>query len=429
LKQGKVMSLPPLSAPGYRDSREEDRRLLNQYVRQQSQSAFAALLKRHLNFVYSVCLREVRQPELAQDAAQIVFLALAQQAPRLRNNTVLKSWLFQVARYAARDMRRKEVRRALREQRACEEPCRSWPPSRPSADANPESEIEPLLNEALAALNPGERSLILLRFFEERSFKEVGNAHHISEDAARMRVTRALARMRRFFQTAGIVLSVEALTALLPRHAAQAAPFSPEALFPELQSADPSRLSGTLTEPSRRIATKGVLRAMNRTTWKMVALAGLGMALLFGGVAWRERHAVPASAPTKAQSDLAAKLASDNKAAITAIQTYYAEVKLVYEPAKVQRTARYWRGRAIVRITEQEQADRVVDIECKDDRKTIITTLPKPPLPNEGRVQITDKNRRATECDAWEWSLFQLPVGLYSTPPKSLYTLSEALQK
>ena len=79
-----------------------DLELLQQYAREGSEEAFAELVGRHIGWVYLAALRQVRRPELADDVAQAVFIALAQQAGKLvRVGRPLAPWMFRVMRYAA----------------------------------------------------------------------------------------------------------------------------------------------------------------------------------------------------------------------------------------------------------------------------------------------------------------------------------------
>ena len=163
----------------------QDRLLLRQYVKHGSQAAFAEIVRRHLNLVYSTALREVGDPQTAEDVTQSVFMVLARRAPSLGRNVPLASWLFRTALFASKSAIRQEQRRSRREHQASQ------------AAGQPVAQREDLpLNAALAALKPGEREAVLLRFFEERSFQEVGEALGISEDAAQKRVSRAIDRMR-----------------------------------------------------------------------------------------------------------------------------------------------------------------------------------------------------------------------------------------
>ena len=94
--------------------------LLMEYAGGNSEEAFATLVNRHLNLVYSAALRQVRSLHLAEEVSQCVFSDLAQNAHKLRPDTILTAWLYQVTRHTAIDVVRREARRQLREQIATE---------------------------------------------------------------------------------------------------------------------------------------------------------------------------------------------------------------------------------------------------------------------------------------------------------------------
>jgi RNA polymerase sigma factor (sigma-70 family) len=188
-----------------------DQQLLCEYVERGSQAAFAQLVERHQSIIYSTCLREVHDTALAEDVTQVVLLLLAMKAPALKGHTAVSGWLFQTARFASRNARRKEMHRRRAEQAAAEE---QEAYSAQSIENIWES-AEVLLNRALLSLRPGEREAILLRFFEDRSVDETGLALGISKGAAQMRISRAVGKLRRYFARRGIALSGAALLGLL----------------------------------------------------------------------------------------------------------------------------------------------------------------------------------------------------------------------
>lgn len=173
--------------------------LLRQYVEQNSQAAFASLLERYINLVYSTCLRELRDPTLAEDVTQAVFLILARKAGKIRRGTILSNWLYQTARFAARNARQQEARRQNYEQQAAGEMMRDMMHEMAPDKGVGWQELEPLLHEALDSLSTRERQVVLLRFFEGKSLRETGEALNISEEGARKRVGRAIEKMRQFF--------------------------------------------------------------------------------------------------------------------------------------------------------------------------------------------------------------------------------------
>src|ERR1035438_1696625 len=96
----------------------DDMELVRQYAAQQSESAFAALVSRYTNLVYSAALRAGRDPQLAEEITQAVFIILARKAGSLNKKTILPSWLYRAACYASRSALKREYRRQQREQKA-----------------------------------------------------------------------------------------------------------------------------------------------------------------------------------------------------------------------------------------------------------------------------------------------------------------------
>jgi len=196
---------------------DEDRELLRRYTAEKSEDAFARLVEQHLDLVYSVALREVRSHQLAEEVAQSVFVDLAGSAGRLQADTLLTAWLYQVARRTAVDVVRRESRRQAREQRAHQDPVMNAP-------ANDWLEIEPLLDVAMGELEESDRAAVLLRYFENKSLREVGLKLGVSDDAAQKRVSRAVERLRDFFTKRGVSVGTSGLALAVSAHAVQAAP-------------------------------------------------------------------------------------------------------------------------------------------------------------------------------------------------------------
>ena len=251
----------------------QDDKLLTQYAYDGSEAAFGQLVARHLTLVYSTCLRETGSPSQAEDAAQVVFLLLARKAKSLRAGPSLAGWLYKAARFVAKDVRKQEARRRLREEAVMQEETHQQGPFAPEWEG-----IEPLLNDALSALKPGERECVLLRFIEGHSLAETGEALGLSEDAARMRVSRAVEKIRRHLMAHGATVTGAVLTGFLTSEAARPAPAQAANVITQgaLQALSIGPTANVL------LLSKGVYHTMKMTKMKVAALAAV---LVLGGVA------------------------------------------------------------------------------------------------------------------------------------------------
>jgi RNA polymerase sigma factor (sigma-70 family) len=193
-----------------------DSELLPAYAKEGSEAAFDALVERYLNLVYASAFRQLRDPHRAEEVCQAVFILLARKAGSIRNTTILPGWLFRTTRFVAAKAVRTEQRRLQREREAMELPSHSSPSAW--------DEAEPLLDEAVSRLGTSDRDAILLRFFQNKSHKEIASALGTTEDGARKRVTRAVEKLRSFFARKDILISVAVLGEALSSLALRAAP-------------------------------------------------------------------------------------------------------------------------------------------------------------------------------------------------------------
>jgi RNA polymerase sigma factor (sigma-70 family) len=196
----------------------DDIALLQEYARTASEPAFAALVEHHVGLVYSAARRQVRDPHLAEDVTQAVFILLARKAVALARHPGLSGWLLQTTRYAANAHIRAAIRRTRREQEAAMQ-----------SELNEPSpaiwtQLEPLLDEAMAWLGKTDRAVLALRYFENKSASEIGRTLKLNEEAAKKRVSRALEKLRKFFTKRGVRSTAEIIAGAISANSVQAVP-------------------------------------------------------------------------------------------------------------------------------------------------------------------------------------------------------------
>ena len=258
-----------------------DQELLRDYSREGSEEAFAELVRRHVNLVYSVALRHVGSAATAEEMTQAVFVILARKAASLRPAMVLKSWLYETTRLTSLSFLRGERRRQLREQEVYMQST-----SQESADVPIWDQLAPLLDDALRRLGKKDREAVILRFFKEQSLAEVAAALQVSESAAQSRVHRAVQKLRRCLLSRGLLLTTTAIAGALAANSVQAAPAGLAKSVTAIAISQGAAASG-----STLMVVKAALKAMAWAKAKM-ALAAAALTLVGTGTALVTTQAV-----------------------------------------------------------------------------------------------------------------------------------------
>jgi RNA polymerase sigma factor (sigma-70 family) len=255
---------------------DDDLRLLREYAQCDSEEAFAALVSRYVNLVYSVALRQAQDRHLAEEITQAVFIILARKAGALGNQTILSGWLCRTARNVSANALTIQRRRQQREQEAHMQSVLNE--SEPTHD-DAWKQISALLDGAMEHLGQKDHDALVLRFFQGRNFKDVGAALGASEDAAKMRVNRALEKLRKFFIKRGVGLPTAIIAMAISANSVQAAPVT--LMKPAIAVAI---AKGAAAGGSTLLLVKGTLKFLTYAKLKLAAGLAAGI-LVAGGVA------------------------------------------------------------------------------------------------------------------------------------------------
>jgi RNA polymerase sigma factor (sigma-70 family) len=174
---------------------------------------------RHLPLIHSVARRITTNDEAARDISQIVFLRLVKKASKLPKSLPLTAWCHRETHSASVDYVRSEVRRQKREKTAAD--LDAMKTSSESWD-----QLIPEIDGAINELAESDRALVLLRYYNNKTFPEIARTLGINHDTARMRTNRALEKLRVILAKRGITTTTALLASTLPTNAVSSAPTS-----------------------------------------------------------------------------------------------------------------------------------------------------------------------------------------------------------
>ena len=210
---------------------------------------FETLITEHIGWIYSMARRHLGDSGLADDATQAVLLALWRKRGSLKKP--LGGLLVRAIRYACNDIRRSEQRRKVRERKVAAMRNEEAPGS---ADGAKDSQLEHLqaMDAALQRLSTADRNVVVARYFQNQSARQMAEQLHISETAAEKRTSRAVEKLRLMMARKGIPMDSLAVTGLLALGAGSAPAGLAVRIFQAINGKAP--VSPTASHAARSIA-------------------------------------------------------------------------------------------------------------------------------------------------------------------------------
>ena len=166
------------------------------------------------------------------------------------------------------------------------------------------TQIAPLLDDAMSGLGETDRAALVLRFFENKTAREIADALKLNEAAAQKRVTRALEKLRELLAQRGIKTTAAALSVVITAHAVQAVPVGMAATI----TAAATVAGTTLVTTAIATATKTI--AMTTLQKTIVAAT---VAVLVGVGIYEAKQATDARAEVQTLQQAQAQFAEQNQ--------------------------------------------------------------------------------------------------------------------
>lgn len=296
----------------------DDADLLRAYAESGSQTAFAELVERRIALVFTAALRRLNgDVHLAEDVTQLVFTDLARKANQLVHHPALLAWLHQSTRWAAASVRRSAKRRQQYEAAAGIEQMIA---AAPDPQLNWE-QLRTVLDAALDDLSDPDRLAVLQRFFLGHTFAQIGAELGMTENTARMRVERALDKLRRPLAKRGITSTSGALALALGQNLMAGA--VPEGLAAVTSSSALKAATGT--------AASSLSSLFLMSKFSTAAMAALAVALAIG-FAWQNRK----NSELEAQLQ---KITSANEAANAHVASLHSSIEKQQQSLARQKAA------------------------------------------------------------------------------------------
>lgn len=161
-------------------------------------SAFAELVHRYQDRVYTLCHRWMGDPVVAEEVAQDVFLALFRSLGNFRGDAQLSTWVYRVVVNHCKNRRLYRRRRQLDHHEPLEGEPREDGAERQIADEGPgtdaplhASQAEVLLQEALDHLDEEQRQILVLREVQDLSYEEIADILELPRGTVKSRLHRA----------------------------------------------------------------------------------------------------------------------------------------------------------------------------------------------------------------------------------------------
>ncbi len=177
----------------------EDELLVEKIVKANDAHLFGLLYDRYVSVVYNKCLSFVSSKEEAQDLTHDIFVKLFVKLNTFKGESKFSTWIYaftynHCVNYIHRDQKTQKKTKSLNEDVEEE-----------FSDEVSDEQIHQMkaekLTTALQKINPDEKALLLMKYQDDFSIKEIASIYELGESAAKMRLSRAKSNLINIYKT------------------------------------------------------------------------------------------------------------------------------------------------------------------------------------------------------------------------------------
>ena len=272
-----------------------DGQLLEFFINQRDEAAFAVLVRRHGPMVLGACRRVLSNHHDAEDAFQATFLVLVRKADSIVPRGMVANWLYGVAYRTAL-----KARTILAKQRVRERQVKEMPEPEAAEAEHCWRDLQPLLDQELSRLPDKYRVAVVLCDLEGKTGKETARQLGCPEGTVSSRLARGRTMLAKRLTRYGTVLSGGSLALAMAGKASACVPtavVSSTIRAASLFAAGKTVATGLISANATAL-TEGVLRAMMLTKLKFATAVLLAVGVLGGGLGVALTYRTEAAGPT-----------------------------------------------------------------------------------------------------------------------------------
>lgn len=153
-------------------------------------NAFAILVERYKNMVYTLSIKIVKNKEEAEEISQDAFVKAFKNLKNFKGDSKFSTWVYKIAYYASLDSIKRNKRFSNTEN-IDDLKVRNLSDIKGALEELQEKDRKKVISDALLKLNEDERTILTLFYFEELSIKEIVEVVNLSEDNIKVKLYRS----------------------------------------------------------------------------------------------------------------------------------------------------------------------------------------------------------------------------------------------